>query len=205
MEWTGSVAFQDRQISGVRRNVLRPVVILLEALRDCRHIPTGSEYAALVDTHIPPVCLSTSFLSSIIMPSITSPLSSFFSSSSRIRCLRLRRRGLLAVNGSGDIVLVLFADIGKLHRRSKAQFFSSINFIKSGTSSLSRIYRCTCLTTILLRSLPRSRWSVCLRPSGQSEKCGNPGVMSIKLHFQSFNRSLGGFLHAGSDCPRPSA
>lgn len=40
-----------------RRNVLRPVVILLEALRDCRHIPTGSEYAALVDTHIPPVCL----------------------------------------------------------------------------------------------------------------------------------------------------
>lgn len=39
-----------------RRNVLRPVVILLEALRDCRHIPTGSEYAALVDTHIPPVC-----------------------------------------------------------------------------------------------------------------------------------------------------
>ena len=40
-----------------RRNVLRPVVILLEALRDCRHVPTGSEYAALVDTHIPPVCL----------------------------------------------------------------------------------------------------------------------------------------------------
>ena len=40
----------------VRRNVLRPVVILLEALRDCRHISTGSEYAALVDTHIPPVC-----------------------------------------------------------------------------------------------------------------------------------------------------
>ena len=39
-----------------RRNVLRPVVILLEALRDCRHIPTGSEYAALVDTHIPSVC-----------------------------------------------------------------------------------------------------------------------------------------------------
>ena len=36
-----------------RRNVLWPVVILLEALRDCRHIPTGSEYAALVDTHIP--------------------------------------------------------------------------------------------------------------------------------------------------------
>ena len=30
-----------------QRNVLRPVVILLEALRDCRHIPTGSEYAAL--------------------------------------------------------------------------------------------------------------------------------------------------------------
>ena len=39
-----------------RRDVLRPVIILLEALRDCRHIPTGSEYAALVDTHIPPVC-----------------------------------------------------------------------------------------------------------------------------------------------------
>ena len=39
-----------------RRNVLRPVVILLEALRDCRDIPTGSEYAALVETHIPPVC-----------------------------------------------------------------------------------------------------------------------------------------------------
>ena len=39
-----------------RRNVLWPVVILLEALRDCRHIPTGSEYAALVDTHIPSVC-----------------------------------------------------------------------------------------------------------------------------------------------------
>ena len=38
-----------------RRNVLRPVVILLEALRDCRHIPTGSKYAALVDTHIPSV------------------------------------------------------------------------------------------------------------------------------------------------------
>ena len=31
------------------------MVILLEALRDCRHISTGSEYAALVDTHIPPV------------------------------------------------------------------------------------------------------------------------------------------------------
>ena len=40
-----------------RRDVLRSVVILLEALRDCRHIPTGSEYAAFVDTHIPPVCL----------------------------------------------------------------------------------------------------------------------------------------------------
>ena len=38
-----------------RRDVLRPVIILLEALRDCRHIPTGSEYAALVDTHIPSV------------------------------------------------------------------------------------------------------------------------------------------------------
>ena len=38
-----------------RRDVLRPVVILLEALRDCLHIPTGSEYAALVDTHIPSV------------------------------------------------------------------------------------------------------------------------------------------------------
>ena len=39
-----------------RRDVLRPVIILLEALRDYRHIPTGSEYAALVDTHIPSVC-----------------------------------------------------------------------------------------------------------------------------------------------------
>ena len=40
-----------------RRYVLRPVVMLLEAHRVRRHISAGSEYAALVDTHIPPVCL----------------------------------------------------------------------------------------------------------------------------------------------------
>ena len=40
-----------------RRYVLRPVVMLLEANRVRRHISAGSEYAALVDTHIPPVCL----------------------------------------------------------------------------------------------------------------------------------------------------
>ena len=40
-----------------RRYVLRPVVMLLEARRGRRHISAGSEYAALVDTHIPSVCL----------------------------------------------------------------------------------------------------------------------------------------------------
>ena len=39
----------------LRRYVLRPVVMLLEANRVRRHISAGSEYAALVDTHIPPI------------------------------------------------------------------------------------------------------------------------------------------------------